>query len=1345
MKKVIWLIFFLPNIVFAGDPYKKVYKQEQKIEKLESKRKYVKALDKSFEQLSNPFSTIKKEDKIRTYLNHAELLALLYKNSLEFTQFLDSAISVSHSISSQSEQETLLEASKINLLALNYIGAQNLLDQILLDDLEDKSTYYQIYSTVLSKQGFYNSAIETLKKGESSEFNYLFRLQRLYAEYGDHKTAKNLLAQITQLSQLSQSSRELGLTNYTKALNYDEVDQLLLCNAELEEAIKTLEKSKALKPRNILVPLDDVYDYATLSNWQIQAKDKKKVTKSYLGYITKTFGSQSVYQKTGALTEAKAALIGYNYNDAIQIIEESEEEINELLNPTISRDMYSLLALALTSREQFEDLDTVYHKMLSFTPQVFKNESPNFHKDYLDYSIFLNEYRNKPLEALSDFEEGYETYISPEWNLSQNENQYYLDKYEDLLLEIGNNKKAETLARKSLSSIEKQFGNKSLFYGNKLERIAEIQIKQTHIKSALETIEEAYNIYNQNNIIGYDLAHLDKTLCKAWTVQGDFTNSLRLLKKAQKTMSESSQDYNEEEDLSTFAAIYIHQGKYNRVQTSLYKKLEHTEKTYGTSDKRNIEVLNELGNYHLLSGDFALAEKHGQRAVELSDSIYGKLPIYAESLKLLADINMAKGDHDVAEKQYEESLSIFEQYFGESHLSIALITENLALLAFNYTADTIKTENLLVNSLKVAEENIGSLSPIFSKFLTQLCHFYLEIGDLNKADKNISLLAKTLKSNDVRRKSDVQNIELLILQGELLYAKEEYKDASSYFNKASRQTKELFSSKHPTYRSTLSRLAESEYSEGDIQKAIKTARELTSIHLEFIESFFNSLSEREKTKYWKVVKNDFEFFNAIAFEYASTDPTVLEDVYNITLSTKALLLNNSIKVRENILNSGDDELISLFNKLIAMKEELLAINSMTQEDINQLETPIEKFRKEILQLEKKINEKAGNYSTSNDVSWKDVKSNLKKEEYALEIVRFRKFNKHFTDSVIYAGLILDKEKKSGIHHVLFSNGNELESRLFSFYKNTRILFLNDSLSYTGFWKPFEKYIPRNSTVYYSPDGIYSLMNPETFKIDNSTYVIDYFDIHTLTNTKELVSKQHDETTENKTLSIVANPNFYPENYTNYKGVSKLPGTDTESNTIVSIANDAFETVVLKEREALEHNVKQIDNPTILHFATHGYFKPIKTERKNSALNIIQDNSLLKSGLILTEGGQLLDNHLPEDYNLSDGLLTSYEVLNMKLDKTDLVILSACETGLGTGDIGEGVYGLQKAFLVAGANNVIMSIFKVSDIVAVEFMKTYYELLLEYNDKRKALLETKKRVRLAHPEPFYWGSFVMVGK
>jgi CHAT domain-containing protein len=165
---------------------------------------------------------------------------------------------------------------------------------------------------------------------------------------------------------------------------------------------------------------------------------------------------------------------------------------------------------------------------------------------------------------------------------------------------------------------------------------------------------------------------------------------------------------------------------------------------------------------------------------------------------------------------------------------------------------------------------------------------------------------------------------------------------------------------------------------------------------------------------------------------------------------------------------------------------------------------------------------------------------------------------------------------------------------------------------------------------------------------------------------------------------------------------------------------------------------------VLHIATHGFF--LSDKDADTEEYTIENNPLMRSGLLLT-GSQasFVNNRVVFNSNRQeDGVLTASEVLNMNLKGTDLVVLSACETGLGEVINGEGVYGLQRALIIAGANSVIMSLWRVDDVVTKELMIKFYKYYLGGRNKFESLTLAQKEIRNNQNLPYYWGAFVLTG-
>ncbi len=212
--------------------------------------------------------------------------------------------------------------------------------------------------------------------------------------------------------------------------------------------------------------------------------------------------------------------------------------------------------------------------------------------------------------------------------------------------------------------------------------------------------------------------------------------------------------------------------------------------------------------------------------------------------------------------------------------------------------------------------------------------------------------------------------------------------------------------------------------------------------------------------------------------------------------------------------------------------------------------------------------------------------------------------------------------------------------------------------------------------------------------------------------------------------------------------SPLGGTTEEGRVIKSLFASAN---VLTGSQATEAALKRVAAPLILHIATHGFFlqeaasTATKAESKTSATraisaNIKIENPLLRSGLALA--GANLDRGSDDD-----GILTALEAAGLNLWGTKLVTLSACDTGVGEVKNGDGVYGLRRSFVLAGAETLVMSLWPVSDTVTRELMTAYYKELRQGLGRSEALrkvqLQMLKRPDRAHP--FYWASFIQSGE
>ena len=185
--------------------------------------------------------------------------------------------------------------------------------------------------------------------------------------------------------------------------------------------------------------------------------------------------------------------------------------------------------------------------------------------------------------------------------------------------------------------------------------------------------------------------------------------------------------------------------------------------------------------------------------------------------------------------------------------------------------------------------------------------------------------------------------------------------------------------------------------------------------------------------------------------------------------------------------------------------------------------------------------------------------------------------------------------------------------------------------------------------------------------------------------------------------------------------------------------------------ANEESLKDLSGKkiNILHLATHGFFLPIEETRKIDYFQMLgrdnnptPDMSMRRSGLVMAGGnGAWSGDSIPE--GIDDGILTAQEISVLDFREMDLVVLSACETGLGDINTSEGVFGLQRAFKKAGAKTLIMSLWKVNDEITKTLMNKFYQSLFTRKSKHEAFLEAQQFIRSRHPEPQNWAAFIML--
>lgn len=812
--------------------------------------------------------------------------------------------------------------------------------------------------------------------------------------------------------------------------------------------------------------------------------------------------------------------------------------------------------------------------------------------------------------------------------------------------------------------------------------------------------------------------------------------------------------------------LYLTTGKYSRSKEVLDEVYQLKSNAPGTDDVAFAYTLTNLGLINRALGHFGTAEANFLEALQKYENTLGTDHIYyANTSNELGTLYIKMGNTKAARVKIEWALASFEKVHGKYHIDYISALENLASL--NYMEGHVEaSKQELEEALALDKEVLGVNHPLYSKTLHNLASILEEMGEYDQAatlyQEALGIYENTYGTEHPSYANTLYNLAVLKQELEL------YDEAQGMFEQVVQQRSKLLNENHPDLAYSYFGLAAIKQKTEDYDGALADYRFVIRSYLNSIENYFPSLSEEEKSAFYAKIKPVFEAFQDFAVEYIyhargdeASQNQVAADLYDLQLNTKALLLNASNKIRNTILASGDPQLIGKFNEWQTAKEDLVKALSLSKDELVKNNIDLGSLQAQSNTLEKEISKMSAAFAGEFDkqkIDWKSVQGRLGADEAAIEILRIKKNTKN--DSVYYAALILKGIPDSNPELVVVTDGLTMDTKSFKFYKNMIVYKMEDPKSYAQYWQGIDEKLVDTHTVYLSSDGVYNKVNINTlYDTKNKTYVLDKYAINLLSNTKDLTqANPANQAIKQNTAAVFGFPDYdlgesdltastAASERGFESGISALPGTLEEINNIVHTLDQNFWKYDKYEAaEANEVNVKKINNPKLLHIATHGFFMTdmqIKPDA-NEGLQAQEAryNPLLRSGLLLAGASKTLHGEsLPYD---EDGILTAYEAMNLHLDETELVVMSACETGLGEVKNGEGVYGLQRSFIVAGADNLIMSLWKVNDETTQRLMSQFYENWLNGQSKKEAFRNSILKLKKDYKQPYYWGAFVILG-
>lgn len=797
--------------------------------------------------------------------------------------------------------------------------------------------------------------------------------------------------------------------------------------------------------------------------------------------------------------------------------------------------------------------------------------------------------------------------------------------------------------------------------------------------------------------------------------------------------------------LSSLALVNLTQAKNTKAAEYLASSLEMSESTVGKRSAAYIANLNNLAKLHQALGKYNEAETEFSEALALSDQFFGDGMQKAILLNNKAMLFQTVGRYDEAAEVMKEAMKASSkgpkktfQSFDNRKFKI-----NLAFI-YQLSGKLTEAETAFQEIKKVFEDRKQTGNAEYAGLLNQMGILYIQMGKPEKVEELLKKSKAVYKERFTEENTYYAKVTNDL--GNFYRMQARYEDAEKQLNKALHIRETLLGTKHPDYVRTQENLAILYWKTGKLEQAYMMYREVMDKTIDFINQYFPPMSEAEKTSYWDITAPRFQRFYNFAIEASATMKYVAQDFYDYNLATKALLLNATNKVKDGILKSKNEDLIKEYLSWLDQKEQLARLYTLSKEELKQQKINLSELERAANATEKSLSSKSAEFSagySTQKSSYKQILALLNDTEAVVDVIRVRGFAQDFTTDSRYVALILKKGAEMP-QLVMMENGAELEKKYAKFYRNAVQQKVTDDYSYEQYWTKIEKELAGKKLIYISPDGVYNQMNLNTLKRPDQDYVVNRYDLVIIGNSKDLIAlKARKTSVPKKNAFLLGFPDYGTPD------IVSLPGTKVEIDGVAKVLKTSgYQITQVMAKDATEKNIKSVKAPSLVHIATHGYFLQDAGEGEGSVFGVNAEsasrNPLLRSGLILAGAGKSITGGGSDITSNDNGILTAYEAMNLDLEGTNLVILSACETGLGDIKSGEGVYGLQRAFQVAGAEALIMSLWKVDDAATQMLMTNFYNNWIKLGNKQKAFKQAQLQLMAKYKEPYYWGAFVMMG-
>jgi CHAT domain-containing protein/tetratricopeptide (TPR) repeat protein len=834
--------------------------------------------------------------------------------------------------------------------------------------------------------------------------------------------------------------------------------------------------------------------------------------------------------------------------------------------------------------------------------------------------------------------------------------------------------------------------------------------------------------------------------------------------------------------LNSLGSLLLDQGDYPGARPYLELALAIRRKALGDEHPDTAQSLNNLGLLLRSMGDLQGALRYFEQALVIRSKVLGKEhPDTAGSLNNLGALLYALGDLRAARPYLEQALEIRHKTLGEDHPDTAQSLNNLGSL-LQAMGDLATARPCLEQALAINRQALGEDHPDTVNSLNSLGALLYAMGELEAArlflEKALAIFREVLGQDHACTATCLSNL------GGLLQAMGDLPAARTCFEQALAIRRKTLGEEHPDTATSPNNLGWLYVACGRCGDAFSLMLQAASLDDRMIGQVFSIGSDRQRLLFLRQVQAKQECCLTLAWRYLSDSPEAIRLAFDLVLRRKALGAEALAAQRDAILGGRYPHLRQAFDQLSLLRQRIAQkrlAGPAPGESLDAHERTLQQWLQEQQERETTLARQIPEMDLRRRLGAADrraVAAAMPEGSALVEFVRFRVFDflavpgrgEQQWQPSRYLAFVLLAGRPEQVQMIDLGEAEPIDQLIADFratvypwnrHRGIQVMPAPPAMPGGGeqlrlkVFDPLVWALDGRTRLLLSPDGDLTQLPFEVLPVEkHGAFLIDRYRISYVVTGRDVLRFGAPPSGQPGAPLVIADPDFdlglpgtpAPAEPPEHRAVEldrgfhfdRLPGTRSEGEQIAQMLG----VQPWLGKDALEGRFKQqCRSPRILHLATYGFFLQ---EGWGRLAGPLPENPLLRSWLILAGANTWLKHgQLPEE--AEDGLLTAEDVIGLDLLDTELVVLSSCGTGLGQVHAGEGVFGFCRAFAVAGARTLVLSMWDVADDQTQELMVDFYSRILAGEGRAEALRQAQMALRVKHPDPYFWGAFICQGE